>query len=260
MTRLESAARQALMSVESNWPPEPNEKRVLAEFFALQAVRGIRWKSGYQSFAQRFARGALPTRQSAAAAESFFLTNSQWTTHMLATVPKYEQALLCMHWSMIEFSSALVATSDHPVVVWPWPGKSQAPEQAAANSFGGPLQAFEVRLPVSPTRVLLLCWADVPDEMFSRVKGHRYHAQAINAFTIAQAVREWFHLPGAVPPRGSGRFVPLSPEFIRGYSTAAMDRSHRLQMAERLIEPMKGELHVPEVTFIEVKKKPSTGL
>jgi hypothetical protein len=144
-----------------------------------------------------------------------------------------------MHWSLVDFASPLVATSDHPVVVWPSHARPQRP-QASANE--GVLNALEVRVPVSPTAALLMTWLDEKDAATPRLRGARRHASNLNAFTVANMDREWFHLPGTTPPVAAGaRLLPLSPELIAGYDARVVNSSQRRATVAEWLESTGGQ-------------------
>ena len=64
----------------------------------------------------------------------------------------------------------------------------------------------------------------------------------LNAFTIANADREWFHLPATSPPVALGApFFPLSPELVRGYGAHAVLPSQRRSKVETWLESTKGQ-------------------
>jgi hypothetical protein len=88
------------------------------------------------------------------------------------------------------------------------------------------------------------------------VRGHREHAANVNAFTIANADRDWFSLPGFGTPRGSGRLLPIAPALIRGYSAAtAWSSFHRAEVT-RQVQPLIGrEIHeLDEITVVKVSQ------
>src|SRR5438477_10792711 len=121
---------------------------------------------------------------------------------MLILGPTFTTILASMHWTLVEFASSVIATSDHPVVLWPLSVRSRAPQPTRIGV--GVLECSEIRLPLSSRHVVLMTWADKRDHDDVRVPGSRYHASNFNAFTIAQADRQWFHLPDMTPPIGSG--------------------------------------------------------
>jgi Protein of unknown function (DUF4238) len=50
---LEARAAPILRGVEENWPLGFEEKRILGELFAVQLLRGVRWRQGYETRTDR---------------------------------------------------------------------------------------------------------------------------------------------------------------------------------------------------------------
>jgi Protein of unknown function (DUF4238) len=144
---------------------------------------------------------------------------------MLSTAVTGTAVFASMHWTLVEFDRPWIATSDQPLVLWTG-ARARSPHAEDITEFGV-LNSIEIRLPVSPTGVVLMTWSDLPDDDHARVAGTRDHAANFNAFTIRAADRRWFHRPGVSPPIASGNLLPVSPELVPGYSAAAADASGR---------------------------------
>ena len=130
---------------------------------------------------------------------------------------KMASALGSMNWSLIRFGSPALATSDHPVAVWP-PSAAGRPAQVTLVQEIGVGNVLEIRFPVSPGAAILMTWRERPDD-HEPLDGKTHHAENLNAFTIAQAVKQWFYKLGARRPRQpSGIWLPLAPELLPGYS------------------------------------------
>jgi hypothetical protein len=99
-----------------------------------------------------------------------------------------------MHWTLVEFDAPRLATSDHALVLWR--GIESRSPSATEITQTGIFECIEARLPLSPTRAVLMTWSDNPDDEHSRVCGTRDHAANLNAFTVTSADRQWFHRPG----------------------------------------------------------------
>jgi hypothetical protein len=161
----EKAAAPVLRSFSENWPLPREEKGALAELFALQLIRGPRWKAEYEELTRRFLDDypddpdIKPEQRERE--ETAFLSDTHRLVQMLSTGRTLATALGSMHWTLVEFGAPLVATSDHPVVLWP-DLDSRMPE--ASSIKVGVLQCGEIRLPLSPTRAVLMTWSDKPDE------------------------------------------------------------------------------------------------
>lgn len=71
-----------------------------------------------------------------------------------------------------------------------------------------------------------MTWLDQADDVAEPIDAGRREARNINAFTIAQAEKQWFHLPRTRPSVGKNRAYPaLSTELFPGYGPAACERS-----------------------------------
>jgi len=200
------------------WPLAREPKAKLAELFAFQLLRGPRW----QAWAERRSREVLEREGLARPLDTERLTLMLRLGHPVATL------LGSMQWLLLEFRSPVVATSDQPIVVWPLELHARDPREPAP-AFG--FKPFlEVRVPLSPRLAIVMTWADEDDR---GVLGTHEQAANLNAFTVAQADRQWFHLPGAVPPRAAGRLLPLAPRLVSGYGVTAVAASRRRAEATR---------------------------
>jgi hypothetical protein len=69
-----------------------------------------------------------------------------------------------------------------------------------------------------------MTWRDLPDDP-TPVMGKIHHAHNLNAFTVAEAEKQWFYLPGTQRPRiRPGPWPPLSAELVPDYSPATVAR------------------------------------
>jgi hypothetical protein len=240
----EAAATPLLRSFDERWPLSTEEKTQLAELFAYQLLRGPRWKAEYEERTRRWLDGydrtaevQLPPaeveKQNAA-----LLSNTHRLTMMFSTALTATSVFASMHWTLVEFEIPLIATSDHPVVLWPG-AESRAPQPIEVTQ-AGVMECIEIRLPLSPTRALLMTWADKAEEDDPSVRGRRDHAANFNAFTVATADRQWFHLPGRTPPRASGKLLPLSTQLVSGYTPVAAAASQRRQRAAAIVNKKVG--------------------
>jgi hypothetical protein len=151
---------------------------------------------------------------------------------MLSTAVTGTAVFASMHWTLVEFNRPLIATSDQPLFLWTG-GASRSPQAADITELGV-FDSIEIRLPVSPTGVVLMTWSDLPDDAYTRVRGTWHHAANFNAFTVAAADRQWFHSPGDSPPIASGKLMPVSPELIPEYRPAAAAASRRRARASEI--------------------------
>ena len=229
LSKGENACAPIIRSFEDRWPFSFEDKAKVAELFAYQLLRGPRWEEEHAGFVERAIEdfGKLETLEAAEKerASEAFRSDTHRFIQMLRIGPTAASVLASMHWTLVRFDSPVVATSDHPVV--PWPGADSLAPQPTPILPTGLCECIEIRLPMSPSRAVLMTWADTPDDLETTTRGARHHAANLNAFTVASADRQWFHLPGTSPPVGSGKFRPLSTELVKGYTPLAAAKSYR---------------------------------
>lgn len=252
---LEGRTAPLLRTVADRWPLDRDDKAALAQFFSHQFVRGPRWMEFHQRFTEDFIAeqrraGWVPDDQPGSAPaealaefESHLLGSTARLTQMLEFGMKLAITLGSMQWALVEFSSPVLATSDHPVVPWPLAASARRPETTPFNV--GVMECLEFAVPLSPRQAILMIWLDTPDVDAPRVRGARHHAARLNAFAIAQADRQWFHAPGTSPPRATGSLLPLSADLVRGYDSATGAESQRRAMASELVQPLIGKTMLP---------------
>lgn len=252
MSHLEGAVAPLLREIEQRWPLDNSAKATLAEFTALQLLRGPRFRhwgeqqleqaiedmgadEGLKSLSSEY---GLPVRSHDVERVANQLRSA---THrhvrMLALISKIASILGSMHWTLLRFDRPLLATSDHPVHVWPMERRSSRPLPGRIGS--GILKTVEIRLPLSPQLSLLMTWLPEPDAE-KPVLGARHHPRNINAFTIAEAQQQWFYVPGTRPPVGAGTFLPISSDLYVGYDAATAWRSPLRERVDRAIQPKIG--------------------
>jgi len=259
LSEVENASAPLLRSFDERWPPPTADKLQLATLFALQHLRTPRWKNNYERRTQGFLEEYDRENPTTLSPEELEAHNSELTssTHrlvmMISTGATTAGIFASMHWTLIEFQSPLIATSDHPVVLWPgW--ESRSPHASEVTQIGL-LECIEIRIPLSPTRSLLMTWTDIPDDEHGRVRGTRDHASNLNAFTVASAERQWFYRPGTSPPRASGSLRPLSPELVPGYSALAAAQSDRRERVSAIANQKIGrDLSDQEVEIVTVTR------
>ncbi len=248
----ESAATPILRAFDDRWPLVQQDRGTLAELFAVQLVRGPRWAAWHKNFTREMVerwrleqRGKAsddPTRlteEALSELETQLAGSTSRFMQMLSIGRKIASAIGSMHWTLVEFASPVIATSDHPISMWPADAASRAP--CATPPGAGIFEALEFRLPISPRHLILMTWSDKRDSVDARIRGARHHASNANAFTVAEADREWFYLPGTKPPVGTGTFVPLSRELLEGYDVQAAAHSQRRAAVSNYIQPLIGK-------------------
>jgi hypothetical protein len=257
---IESAATPLLRSFEDDWPLSGDDELRLAVLFAFQHLRTPRWKQAYErrtrSFVDEYDR-ENPTALSPAEVEEHnaqLLSDSHRLTQMISTGMTAASVFASMHWTLLDFSRPVVATSDHPVVLWP--GVESRSPQATEITQVGVLECIEIRLPLSPTRAVLMTWSDNADDEDSRVRGTRDHAANLNAFTIESADRQWFCQPGSSTPRASGNLRPLSIGLVPGYTAVAAANSRRRQSVSEMVnKKIPRDLADREITVVSMSRQ-----
>jgi Protein of unknown function (DUF4238) len=259
----EAAATPLLRSFSETWPLSTQEKVQLAELFAYQLLRGPRWKAEYEERTSRLLdkyderlNPQIP-EEARAKQNALLLSDSHRFTLMFSDALTVTSAFASMHWTLVEFARPLIATSDHPVVLWPG-GESRSPGGTKVTE-AGVVECLEIRLPLSPKNAVLMTWADKADEEDTRCRGTRAHAGNFNAFTVAAADRQWFHHPGPTPPRASGRLLPLSTQLLIGYTPFAAATSQRRERATAIVNQKLGrDLTDREIEVVTVSRGTGT--
>jgi hypothetical protein len=178
-----------------------------------------------------------------------YLAKTHQLVTMLNTSFKIASVIGSMRWHLLRFPGPLLAYSDHPVVLWPMDVVTAAP---FTRQHLAPLSAIEVRVPIAPDMALLMTWADVPDASRAVSADARY-ASEINAFTIAQAERQWMHKLGHEPPVGSGTFAPLTRSFEPGYTPAIALQSRRRTTAARYLHRVRNRSHLSTIEIVDLQ-------
>lgn len=253
LSELESAIAPLLPHVKEGWPlPCIEVKGALAEFFAFQFVRGPRWKKWREELAQEavdnFRRNPEPvlhngiwipaTQRQINETEDKLLSETEWLTRMMVIANRLITAFGSMRWHLIEFEAPLLVISDHPVVAWPIDSPCRRPEPTPAGL--GVLNFLEVRAPISPTLGLMMTWQEPPDHA-QILRGSEEIAANFNAFTIANADRQWMYRPGSPPPVADGYLDPVSKELINGYGADEMKGSKVRAQVTELLERKQGQ-------------------
>jgi hypothetical protein len=104
-----------------------------------------------------------------------------------------------------------------------------------------------------------MTWSDGFDDDANHAKGKRHHAKNANAFTRAQADKQWFYMPGTAPVVGKRRrFPPISTELVNGYSIDAAANSRRRAAVAGTIKDGR-DLSDREVTIVSITRKAKSG-
>lgn len=269
---IENTAAPVLRELETRWPLTGDDKLAMAMLIALQLVRGPKFFDWHDQFTSenlsryrdegQFAPGPgveASEEQIYEATLEQMLGSTERLMTMLRVTAKMASCVGSMTWSLIRFERPVLATSDHPVVVWPASETGRPAEPAVPGKIGVG-NFFEVRFPVNPWAALLMAWRDRPDTM-APIAGKTHHADNLNAFTIAEAEHQWFYRPGSRRPRRrTGPWLPLAPELLLDYSIreAAGCRRRRDILADmqgRVGEEMEQSLRA-EIRHIPYQGEP----
>jgi hypothetical protein len=260
---IEDAVRPVFDEVLGGQPLTLERKSTLAQFFGVQIVRGPAFFERRIELIDRLVAGlrASDLRPKALAAaggnptvvrervRELYLADTQQFITMLTTSFKIASILGSMRWHLLRFEAPVLAYSDHPVVIWPASIQSSAP---FPRQHLGPLDAVEIRVPLSPDLALLMTWADLPDALRS-VRADARFAGELNAFTIAQADRQWMHRLGAEPPINSGTFAPLSRAFEPNYSASVLAHSRRRAQTARYLQRVQGKKYLNDIEIVDLQ-------
>lgn len=256
---IEDKAAAPLRELIAGKPITVERKGVLAQFLAVQMLRSPAF---FEQRAELLAPmiGELeaehftPEGLAAAGGEvavarkklmDKLLDPTQALLSLLTRSRKLASVLGVMRWSLVRVDRPALAYSDHPVVMWPMDLK-KAP--ALDDQRFGPVSALEVRVPLAPDVALIMDWADRPDQ--HDISLSHSAAAELNAFTVAQADREWMHRPGAEPEIASGTLEPLSGLIEPKYDREAMLRSARRARAQQFLASVQGREFVNVVEVL----------
>ncbi len=129
-----------------------------------------------------------------------------------------------MHWTLLQFTSPSLVSSDHPISTTLWTrDKTRSSSEPPALL----LASLEVRVPIGPTAALLLTWVDA-DDRADAVPASQTLLAAFNRGAWCQAERHRFWRPGTTPSDIDDRrpVPPISAELFDGYepkSSARLD-------------------------------------
>lgn len=256
---LEGSTAPILREVEHRWPLSLEDKVCLAEFFAAQYARGRAWRRFYHHLLDKrlddwgsedHGLSREPSAEELARAGEHLASDSQTLIRMLSLIPKARSIFASMRWTLIRFNGPVLVLSDEPVVCWPIAAEALAsvPERHKI----GLLATLEVAVPICSTCALLMTWADEPDPV-AVARGRRHHAATLNALSIGQAEKQWFHRPGITPRLGAGRRRPLSAELCPSYSGSSAAASQRRRKVDEMLQPRLGETLTTEFDIFTIR-------
>lgn len=252
-SQFESRAAPVLRNLPERWPLTPGSP----DWFAMSLFMGLhfmRSPAGPQHLLRL--QGEVLARRLPDYAEGWpeeqtqrFLravTSEDFRVQVLLDqIVKAASVLGSTHWTLLEFPTALLATSDQPVTIAPL----LAPGEGAPvlPLLRGPVfNAEEIRIAVDPCHALLLTWLNEPCDG-GVVFASDDVAAHLNRAVMGQREDEWFHHPERRP---TTLIAPLFTEIatcgllgrrlLRGYSYEAAVNSPRrwraLDNLDRMVE------------------------
>ena len=255
----EDKAAAPLAELIAGKPITPERKGAVAQLLAVQMMRGPAFfahrddvlrplldeleEDDFTPVGLAAVGGDVAEGRSRAVIHAFATT--QRFMSMLTRAPKMATLLAHMRWQILRFEGALLAYSDQPVVVWPMDVQTTSPFPRPGFA---PMAALEIRVPIAPDAAILMTWVDRDDETAVALRAAA--AGELNAFTIAQADRQWMHGPGTEPPVPTGIFAPISRLVEPGYDPAAMVRSARRAHAHDFLRRVARRTHVPHIEVV----------
>lgn len=252
LSLIEDQAAPLIAALPEIWDDLDLEaKSKLAEFFAIQYVRGPRWKAWWEdqtrAAVDKWRREPEPilqnglwipmTQRTVNEFEDHALTDTQWLFRMLGLSKKVMGIFGSMKWTLLEFDGPCLALSDHPVVDWPIVTEFRRPEPSRVGV--GALNFLEVRIPVSPSHALLMTWSDQPG-LTSKRAASNHLAANLNAFSIANAERQWVKQPGSTIPISTGYLDPVAPVIDPDYGRESAEASLIRKAVAENIQPKLG--------------------
>ncbi len=251
---IERRAAPILREIEQRWPLGFEDKRILGEFFALQVLRSPRSRRTYEMrtdrlvdeyqtsrlFADEIAESGQTPDEVFARTHELFTSDSFRLRRMLGMSSNGSSIFGSMIWALIRFPKPTLVTADHPITGW---SRFETRCRPKVTPDGvGLLNQLEVRAPVSSTAAIVMTWLDQAEDIPVPFDGGRREARNINAFTIAQAEKAWFHLPGMSPSYGKNRPYPaLSVELFPDYGPDAAGRSVLRRAVSDKVNAVLGE-------------------
>lgn len=256
---MEDVAREPLGDLIDGKPFTTHRKGTVAQLLGLQILRG-------PAFFEQRKELIVPTLQALEAKDfkpsglalvggdvekarqqviDAYLDPTARFMTMLTTSMKMATVLGHMRWHVVHFDGPLLAYSDHPVVLWPMSLAIAAPFKRQGLA---PMTTLEIRVPIAPNVAIVMNWIDRTDESLCSLPPSA--AGELNAFTVAQADRQWMHQPGSEPDVPRGVFSPISRAIDPTYDRATMLGSMRRATAERFLERVKNRQHVRDVEVI----------
>jgi Protein of unknown function (DUF4238) len=250
----EGKAVPLLRTIETSWPLRGQERAIVAEYIALQVVRGPVWRAraheiGRVTLEEHKARRPHFTVDMWSQVQEANLGQQGILDSMTGQLDKVGTLVGSMHWMLFTFKKPRLVTSDHPVSMIDI-NAFRTKVDAAVLPATGLLSAIEIRFPVSPTQALVLSWLDGPDTIRSRQWTGLQ--ENFNYATCGQAEKQWFSRPGEVVRHPDTIYPLLTQSANPGYSLESVRTSPRRQETLKIINLKIEENHSPgELVIIE---------
>jgi hypothetical protein len=229
MGTLENKALTIIRSIEERWPLAGPDRGLLAEYMALQLMRGPSWRDWYATAhitAGQVVRQQDPERSAdvLAAAADRLATDEQRHRLLVESLGVLGTLFANMHWTLLRCGAPRLATSDHPLVPVAFTTAPRSP--VSAVPYTGTLETSEYRLALSPWLLLLMTWLDDHGpEPVSKLDIR--HVRNHNAVVISQADVQWFHHPTRAPDRTPPPWQPIAIQlFGDDYHPHSQRREH----------------------------------
>lgn len=267
LNEIESPAATAMRSIGDTWPLPFQEKFTVAHLVALQLVRGPNVRDWHelkideernpllQRLNERFPHhrpSPVLERQVDQAIESLKADATVRDQFVLDVKDKIAGALASMHWTLVEFGSPRLATSDDPVVPWSVDDRSLSRTPGPRDISRGLTECLEIWTPLTPQRLLLMTWLDREADLRRSAPVHL--AATCNAFMRDQAIEHWVATPGRRPKTAArGPMQPLSTQLRLDYDLRAAAESQRRDHFLALLKPLIGK-RVTEVPYVRVQE------
>lgn len=268
LQQAETAALPVLRDLRARWPLDLEDKGKVGQLFALQLMRGPAFRTWHNAQIGDLAaalreeptelvkqRSGLSPEDAADKYLEVATTDTYRVTKMLKITRSVATVLCSMHWTLVVFAKARLATSDHPVVVWPLRRGHVRPR--ANDASAGVIETLEIFAPVAPDALLLMTWLGAEDGA-EPVFGEGRHAGTASGFVAANADMQWFHEPRVDPWVATGRRAPLSERLVDRYSPERARRSRRRakagQLATASVEEPLGNGPISVVTASRASK------
>jgi hypothetical protein len=266
LSMIEDVIGPVLEELDAGAPLTTKRRAMLGEFIAHQMVRGPAFFERRKDALTPLLDGLTVSDFRPQALATFdgdvdslrehfkeqMMGSTRRMIEMQSAGSKLTSVIGSMHWQLLRFADDVIAYSDHPVVVWPWdiPQFASAPAKARL----GPLDAYEVRAPLSPRLAVVATWSDAPDEPYA-IPGDRALAGELNALVVGQADRQWMHHPATEPPIATGPFTPISTRLHPGYSPERIAGSQRRAQVSKFLKRIEKRKMTTELEIVTITRK-----